>query len=185
MAKVSRFVLIDRDGTLIVERHYLSDPKDVELIPGVAEGLRQLREKGFGLIVITNQSGLGRGFFDQVCLNLIHKRMCELLAAEGVYLDGIYVCPHIPEDNCLCRKPRTGLVELAVKEFNVDLQASFVIGDKLSDIELGKRIGATTFLVRSNGRSQAEIVDTKSPFEVTGLPDYVVNDFWEAAQIIY
>jgi D-glycero-D-manno-heptose 1,7-bisphosphate phosphatase len=89
-----RFAVLDRDGTIIVERHYLSDASQVELIPGVAGGLRHLREMGLGLIVITNQSGIGRGFFDQARLDLIHQRLRELLQAEGVNLDDIYSCPH-------------------------------------------------------------------------------------------
>ena len=172
-----RFVVLDRDGTIIVERHYLSDPCQVELIPGVASGLRQLGKMKLGLVVITNQSALGRGFFDKTRLGLIHQRLCELLEAEGVYLSGIYSCPHMPEDDCLCRKPRPGLLKLAAKELDFDPQASFVIGDKACDIELGQRVGATTFLVRTGYGAQVA-ADTM----VT--PDYVVDSLWEAAQVI-
>ena len=94
-----RFVILDRDGTIIVERCYLSDPAQVELIPGAGAALRQLSEIGLGLVVITNQSGIGRGYFDRSRLDLIHRRLCELLEAEGVRLDGIYTCPHVPEDH--------------------------------------------------------------------------------------
>ena len=171
------FVVLDRDGTIIVERYYLSDPLQVELIPGVAAGLRQLSEMDLGLVVVTNQSALSRGFFDKARLNLIHQRLRELLYAEGVYLDGIYICPHRPEDNCLCRKPKIGLLELAAKELNFDPQASFVIGDKACDIELGQRVGATTFLVRTGYGAQVAA-------ETMATPDYVVDDVRDAAQVI-
>ena len=171
------FVVLDRDGTIIVERQYLSDPSEVELIPGAASGLRQLSEMGLGLVVITNQSAVGRGFFDQARLDLIHRRLCELLNAEGVHLDGIYVCPHRPEDDCPCRKPRPGLLELAAQELDFDPQACFVIGDKACDIELGRRVGATTFLVRTGYGAQVTA-------ETTVIPDYVVDDLWDAAQVI-
>jgi D-glycero-D-manno-heptose 1,7-bisphosphate phosphatase len=172
-----RFVVLDRDGTLIVERHYLSAPEQVELIPGVGEGLRQLRELGLGLILITNQSALGRGFFDQARLDAIHERLRELLRAEGVYLDGIYVCPHMPDDDCLCRKPRTGLLDLAARELDFNGPASFVIGDKSCDIELGQRAGATTFLVLTGYGTQVYRERTISA-------DYTVASLWDAAQII-
>lgn len=172
-----RFVILDRDGTIIVERHYLSDPRQVELLPGVARGLRQLRDMGLGLVMITNQSAVGRGFFDQTRLDLIHQRLGELLRAEGVHLDGIYFCPHLPEDDCPCRKPRAGLVDRAAKELDFNPQASFVIGDKVCDIELGRRLGATTFLVRTGYGAQVAA-------DPSVAPDYVLDGVWEAAQII-
>ncbi len=171
------FVVLDRDGTLIVERHYLSDPQQVELILGVAEGLRQLKEMGLGLVIITNQSAIGRGLFDEARLSLIHQRMCELLEAKGVQLDGIYYCPHTPEDDCACRKPRTGLLERAAQELNFDPSDTFVIGDKPCDVELGQRVGATTFLVRTGYGARVEA-------EGAVAADYVVDDVREAAQII-
>ena len=172
-----RYVVLDRDGTVIVERHYLSAPEQVELIPGVVSGLRQLRELGLGLIVITNQSALGRGFFDQGRLDAIHERLRELLRLEGVDLDGIYVCPHKPEDGCSCRKPRTGLLDLAARELGFDAQSSFVIGDKPCDIELGQRAGATTLLVLTGYGTQVSL-------ERKITADYTVASLSEAAQVI-
>ena len=171
------FVVLDRDGTVIVERHYLSDPDDVELLPGAAEGLRQLREMGLGLVVITNQSAIGRGFFDEGRLEQVHQRLRELLAAECVQLDGIYFCPHLPDDNCGCRKPRTGLIECAATELGFDPRAAFVIGDKPCDVELGQRVGATTFLVRTGYGAQVEA-------EGVVVADYVVDGLDEVAQVI-
>jgi D-glycero-D-manno-heptose 1,7-bisphosphate phosphatase len=172
-----RFVVLDRDGTIIVERHYLSDPEQVELIPGAASGLRKMSEMGLGLAVITNQSVIGRGIIDRARLDLIHQRMRELLAAEDVRLNGIYFCPHRPEDGCLCRKPQPGLLQSAAQELGFDPQFSFVIGDQSSDIELGQRVGATTFLVRTGYGSQVAA-------EGLVAPDYVVDDLQDAVQII-
>ena len=172
-----RFVVLDRDGTIIVERHYLSDPRQVELICGAARGLRKLREQGLGLVVLTNQSPISRGHFDETRLSLIHQRLEELLAVEGVEMDGIYFCPHTPEDDCRCRKPRTGLIELAAKELDFDPQACFVIGDKACDIELGRRVGAKTFLVRTGYGTQVDA-------EGIVVPDYVVDGLEDAVQVI-
>jgi D-glycero-D-manno-heptose 1,7-bisphosphate phosphatase len=168
-AKARRFVLLDRDGTIIIEREYLSDPQQVELVPGASETLRRLRQIGLGLAVITNQSGVGRGYCDAGRVALVHERMCALLAAEGAHLDGIYVCPHTPEDGCSCRKPNPGLAEMAAKDLGFDLGAVFVIGDKRSDIEMGQRLGATTILVRTG--YGAEVAGSR-----TVSPDFIVND---------
>jgi D-glycero-D-manno-heptose 1,7-bisphosphate phosphatase len=171
------FVVLDRDGTIIVERHYLSDPRQIEILPGAVRGLRQLLAMGLGLVIVTNQSAVGRGFFDEAHLDLIHRRLCELLKAEGIQIEGFYFCPHLPDDDCSCRKPKPGLVERAAKELDFDLQASFVIGDKPADIELGRRVKATTFLVRTG--YGAEFVG-----DPTVNPDYVADDLSAAAQMI-
>lgn len=172
-----RFVVIDRDGTLILERHFLNDPDGVELIPGTAVALRRLRAAGLGLIVLSNQSAVGRGLIDFPRLNAVHDRLRSLLREDGVELDGIYICPHKPEDNCACRKPKTALLERAAQELDFEPRSSFVIGDKLSDVELGKRVGATTFLVRTGYGAQA----SKEHGEIA---NHTVSDIAEAAQII-
>jgi histidinol-phosphate phosphatase family protein len=140
---------LDRDGTVIAEKHYLCDPAGVELLPGAAAGLRHLRELGYRLVLVTNQSGIGRGYFTQADVDAVHARLGTLLAAEAVSLDGIYVCPHRPEDHCACRKPATGLVERACADLDLDPAASVVIGDKACDIDLGHRCRMTTILVRT------------------------------------
>ena len=172
-----RFVVLDRDGTIIVERNYLSDPAQVELLPGSAAGLRRMRDLGLGLIVITNQSAIGRGFIDRTRLDQIHERMGELLKSEGVQLDGLYFCPHLPEEGCNCRKPAPGLLRTAAQELNFDASQSFVIGDKVCDIELGQRVGATTILVRTGYGEQ---------FEKDGdlQPNFTVSNLKEAAEVI-
>lgn len=172
-----RFVVLDRDGTIIVERNYLTDPSQVELLPGSAAGLKQMRDLGLGLIVITNQSAIGRGFIDRTRLEQIHERMGELLKREGIQLDGLYFCPHLPGDNCLCRKPATGLLSLAAIELGFEPRSCFVIGDKACDIDLGKGVGATTFLVRTGYGKQYSI-------EADLGQDFIVDDLKEAAAVI-
>ncbi len=172
-----RFVLLDRDGTVIVSHHYLSDPEKVELLPGAAEGLRRLRDAGFGLILVTNQSAIGRGYFDLSRLEEIHGRLAELLASEGIELDGVYFCPHRPDEECACRKPGVGLVERAAREHDFDPNDAFVIGDNVCDIEMGEACGARTLLVTSGyGR---EVLRAG-----TVRPDHVVTDLTQAEVVI-
>ncbi len=171
-----RFVLLDRDGTLIAERNYLARVEDVELLPGTAPGLRLLQDAGFGLVVLTNQSGLGRGYFDWAVLNAVHSHLTQLLANKGVSLTAYYVCPHTPDDNCDCRKPQPGMVQRAAEELHFDPAESFVIGDKPCDLELGRAVGAVTFLVRTGYGAL---------WEREGLQaDYIVDDVLAAAHII-
>jgi D-glycero-D-manno-heptose 1,7-bisphosphate phosphatase len=172
-----RFAVLDRDGTVIVERNYLSDPRQVELIPGVASGLRRLRALGMGLVIVTNQSGVGRGYFDEARLEMIHDRLRHLLAVEGARLDGIFHCPHRPDDGCGCRKPRPGLLRRAAERLGFDPGASFVIGDKPCDVQLGLAVGATTFLVRTG-------YGARSAADPAAAADYLVDDVGQAAALI-
>ena len=170
-----RFVLIDRDGTINVERHYLSDPDQLALIPGVGTALRRLRQAGYGIAIITNQSGIARGYFDLERLAAIHARLAELLAAEGAGVDGIYICPHGPDDDCACRKPLPGMAEQAMAEHGFDPKLSTVIGDKEVDVALGKAIGAATFLVRTGHGEK---------YAATSAADHVVADLAAAVDIM-
>ena len=170
-----RFVLIDRDGTINVEKHYLSDPDQLSLIPGVGPALRRLNNAGFGLAIITNQSGIARGYFDMARLDAIHARLRQMLTAEGVVLDGIYICPHGPDDDCTCRKPLPGMAEQAMAEHGFDAKLSTVIGDKEVDVELGQAIGAATFLVRTGHGEK---------YAATSKADHVVDDLPAAVDII-
>ena len=140
-------VFLDRDGTIVVDKHYPSDPDELELLPNALEGIRELRDLGAKLVVVTNQSGVGRGYFPAEALEPMHERLRELLAEGGVALDGIYVCPHAPDDGCDCRKPKTALFEQAADELGLALTESYVLGDKDADVEAGRRIGATPILV--------------------------------------
>lgn len=172
-----RFVVLDRDGTMIEECEYLAWPDQVELIPGAAAALRKMAAMGLGLAVITNQSAVGRGFLSEDRLKKIHDRFFQMLAAEGIYLDGLYYCPHKPEDQCWCRKPGMGLMQKAAEELGFDFRTSFVIGDKLSDVEMGRQAGAVTFLVRTGYGAQV------TPDQTLSI-DYVVADLAEAAETI-
>ncbi len=173
----ARFVVLDRDGTIIVERQYLSAPEQVELLPGAGTGLRAMRDLGLGLVIVTNQSAVGRGYFDIARLDEIHGRLRELLAAEGVEIDGIYICPHTPEDGCGCRKPLPGLLLRASQELGFDPARAFVIGDKPCDIELGQAVGATTILVRTGYGAGHETARTVTP-------DYVADNLLNAAEFL-
>jgi D-glycero-D-manno-heptose 1,7-bisphosphate phosphatase len=172
-----RFVLLDRDGTINVERQYLSRVEDFELLPNALAGMRRFRELGLGMVVLTNQSGLARGYFDRAAVDAIHRRFTDLLEKEGIPLDGIYICPHVDEDDCACRKPAPGLARTAARELDFDPTDAFVVGDKPCDIELGKRLGATTLLVRT-GYGEQYAADP------TVQPDHVVADLLEAAAAI-
>lgn len=173
---MKRFILIDRDGTINVEKHYLSDPDQLELYPGAGAAIRRLNQAGYGVAVITNQSGIARGYFDLATLGRIHARLGELLAAEGARVDGIYLCPHGPDDECACRKPLPGMVEQAVAEHGFDPRAAVMIGDKEVDVELGRDVGAATFLVRTGHGRKAEAEGTRA--------DHVVDDLPAAVEII-
>ncbi|MSR58531.1 MAG: HAD family hydrolase [Planctomycetaceae bacterium] len=172
-----RCVFLDRDGTIIVEKNYLSEPQQVELLPNAAAGMRKMQAMGLGLIVVTNQSGIARGYFTEQQLAAVHNRLSALLEAEGIVVDGIYVCPHGPADNCNCRKPRTGLVEQAARKLRFVSADCFVIGDKPSDIDLGRNLGATTVFIRADDASHARL---------PGLcePDFIADDLMTAARRI-
>lgn len=142
-----RAVFLDRDGTVIKEQNYLHDPDGVELLPGAAEGLRQMQALGLLLVLVTNQSGVGRGYFGRDAVERVHGRLLELLEAQGVDLDAIYLCPHTPDEACSCRKPLPGLILRASTDLGIDPAQSFVIGDKPCDVDLGLVVNATTFLV--------------------------------------
>jgi D-glycero-D-manno-heptose 1,7-bisphosphate phosphatase len=170
-----RTVILDRDGTIVVDRDYLDDPAQLQFLPGALEGLRLLRERGHRLVVVTNQSGVGRGRFPLARVAEVHARLGHLLREAGAAIDGIYYCPHRPEDRCECRKPKPALVLQAAAELGFEPAASVVIGDKSSDIELGRNLGATTMLVSATGRTSDG---------TPAAPDYVVRDLLEAARLL-
>ena len=174
---MSVFALLDRDGTINEERHYLSDPDDVVLLPGAAEGLSLMQDLGIGLIIITNQSGLGRGYFSADRLETVHERLFSLLKEQGVTVNGVYLCPHHPNENCRCRKPGPGLVERAAEDFGFTPENAFVIGDNVCDIELGKRVGAHTILVRTG---YGAVVEKESRI----VPDFIEDNLLHAASTI-
>ncbi len=144
-----RAAFLDRDGTLIHERDYLSDPEGVELIPGTVDGLRALRDAGLALVVVTNQSGIARGLYSEEDYHRVAARLDQILERHGVLPDLTLFCPHHPGHSgpCPCRKPDTGMHERAVRELGLDPARSFFVGDKLADVEAGRRMGGQGVLV--------------------------------------
>jgi D-glycero-D-manno-heptose 1,7-bisphosphate phosphatase len=149
-------VFLDRDGTIIEEVGYLADPAAVVLIDGAAAAIARLNAAGVPVVVVTNQAGVARGYFPEECVGRVHDRLDELLAREGARVDGYFVCPHHPSEgrppyrrDCDCRKPAAGLLLRAAEQLGLDLARSFMIGDKLSDVEAGARAGCGTVLVRT------------------------------------
>jgi D-glycero-D-manno-heptose 1,7-bisphosphate phosphatase len=147
--------LVDRDGTIIIDKVYLSDPAGIEFAPGAIEGLRLLQEAGFTLVLITNQSGIARGFFDLATLERIHDRLQSMLAAEGLQLKAIYVCPHGPDDGCDCRKPAPGMVTKAMRDFGFEPHGVVVIGDSDADMGAAAAAGVAGVRVAAAGGTAA------------------------------
>lgn len=136
------WLLLDRDDTILDDPGYLSDPSAVKFLPGAIEGLQRFQAQGWPLVVVTNQSGIGRGYYTEGELTLVHARFEELLRSEGVQLAGLYHCPHAPNEGCACRKPATKMAEDASNELGLRLPDAVMVGDKASDLEFGRRIGA-------------------------------------------
>jgi D-glycero-D-manno-heptose 1,7-bisphosphate phosphatase len=155
-AAPGRFALLDRDGTIIVDKVYLSDPDAIEFAPGAIEGLRHLRDAGFALVLITNQSGVARGYFDLATLDRIHERLRSMLAAEGLRLKAIYYCPHGPDDQCDCRKPAPGMLRRAMRDLAFAPDQAVVIGDSDADIDAAAAAGILAVRVAAVGKSDAK-----------------------------
>jgi len=150
--KGKRAVFLDRDGTINVDKGYLWQKDEFEFLPGVPQALKRLKKAGFLLIVVTNQSGVARNYFQLEDVETLHRHMTQYLSHFGVTLDGIYVCPHHPSGQpgnpyaieCSCRKGQPGMLLQAARDLNIDLKNSFMIGDKSSDMEAGSRAGCTS-----------------------------------------
>jgi D-glycero-D-manno-heptose 1,7-bisphosphate phosphatase len=150
-------LFLDRDGVVIEDRHYLSDPDEVVLVDGAAQAFAAARSAGFRIVGVSNQSGLGRGIFGLAQFEAVMRRVDELLAAEGAAFDAMHYCPHAPGDDCACRKPLPGLLEDAARRVPYDPARSWVVGDKASDVELARRAGLGAVLVHTGyGAGEAE-----------------------------
>lgn len=181
---MNKAVFIDKDGTLIHDIPYNVDPELIRLQEGAGDGLKLLKDKGYLLIVVSNQSGVARGYFPEEALVAVKERIQQELRSEGVQLDGFYTCPHHPcgivdkyTIRCSCRKPEPGLLLRAAADFNVDLSKSWMIGDILHDVEAGNRAGCRTILI-DNG-NETEWVPGKYR-----TPNYKVRNIGDAARII-
>lgn len=147
-------VFLDRDGTVNVEVHYLSQPEQLELLPTIAEAIGRLNVMGIAVVVVTNQAGIARGYFPEHRLQVIHDRLRQMLATSGARIDGIYYCPHHPTSglgsykvDCDCRKPKAGMLNQAARDLRIDLSRSLMIGDRETDLQAGKNAGCQTALV--------------------------------------
>lgn len=175
-------VFLDRDGTINEEVSYLSRMEQLKLFPQTAEAIRLINAAGMKAVVVTNQSGIARGYFTEEFVRSVHERINELLEAEGARIDGFYVCPHHPvygegiyKQVCDCRKPKPGLLLQAAAEMDIDLARSYMVGDMLRDVETGKRAGAKGILVCTG--YGPNIVRTD-------MPVFVADNILEAVQWI-
>ncbi|MEX2584444.1 MAG: HAD family hydrolase [Gemmatimonadota bacterium] len=152
-------VFLDRDGTIIEDRRYLGDPAGVELLPGAADAIARLNEAGFPVIVVTNQSGIGRGYFGEPEYRAVQARLGELLEKSGARVDASYHCPHAPRASpaCCCRKPLPGLFERAAAEHRLDLYRSVYIGDRVRDVLPGVSLGGEGYILRPDGARTGDV----------------------------
>ena len=184
---LNRAVFLDRDGTINVEVGHLDHESKVALIEGAAEGIALLRNAGFKVVVVTNQSVIARGRISEAKLRQIHLALTEALSSNGARFDAIYFCPHHPQEGggdytiaCDCRKPKPGMLLQASRELEIDLRRSYMVGDKLSDLEAGRAAGCGEVLVRTGYGGHSELLlDEGIP-----RPDYVADDLLDAADWI-
>ncbi len=182
--KMRPAVFLDRDGTINEQMGYINHIDRFVMLPGVAAAIKKLNELAIPVFVVTNQSGLARGYFPEALLDAVHEKMNRELAEAGARVDGIYICPHHPEAkeekfriNCDCRKPKTGLFDNAAKDHGIDLASSFVVGDRWSDLKAAAACGARGVLVLTGyGRGDHEYIGPTQHVQ----PDFVAGDLAEA-----
>lgn len=181
-------VFLDRDGTVNEEIGYLYDVEKLSLISGAAKAIRRLNISGWPVVCVSNQSGVARGFFTIDSVYEVNQKLKELLALNGAYFDGIYFCPHHPTEgqfpyrmNCDCRKPRAGMLKKAADELKIDLKRSFLIGDRLSDIQTAQNAGLKSILVLT-GYGRTELENNKD--KIALQPDYICKDISAAVDWI-
>lgn len=182
-------IFLDRDGTIIKEVGYIDSPEKISLIPRADEAIRSLQESGFKIIVVSNQSGVAHGYFDEDTVRLINERVSDIFASKSAVIDAFYFCPHHPDfgnqdykKDCECRKPKPGMILQAVEEHRIDLSNSIMIGDKFTDVKTGKNLNLLSILVLTGfGTKEYQTI------KAMGLqpePDFVAENIYEAALII-
>jgi len=182
LKKTDKAVFLDRDGVICENVEYMSRPSQLKIIPKVPEAIKLLNENGFRVVVVTNQSGIARGYLTEKDLEKIHKKMIKILDKNGAKIDSIYYCPHLPDGvikkyrkECNCRKPKPGMLIRAEKELSLDLKKSFMVGDSMSDIQAGKKVDCMSILI-SNSENKDENGEIK--------PDFVASNLLEAVNFI-
>lgn len=174
-------VFMDRDGTIAEEVGYLNHLSRFRMFPFAAAALRRLNEAGYPVVVVTNQSGVARGYFPESLVQEVNQRMAQQLSESGARVDAVYYCPHASLGKCICRKPRTGMLEQAAREHAFDLRQSFVVGDRYADIELARNVHARGILVRT-GYGEGELAWHAAKWATP--PDFVARDLAEATDWI-
>jgi len=180
-ATLRRAVFLDRDGTIAEETGYVNHLSRFCIFPFAAAAIRRLNDVELAVIVVTNQSGVARGFFPEEMVRRVHEKMTQVLAASGARVDGIYYCPHKTEDRCECRKPHPGMLERAAREHGLELPGSFLVSDRFADLDMGRAVGCRSVLVLTGyGRGEYEWNRTRWP----QLPDHVAEDLTAAVDWI-
>lgn len=172
---LERAVFLDRDGTILKDCHFLSHPDHIQIYKGAIPALKKLSKQGWKLIIGTNQSGIGRGYFDLKVLKKIHDRLLSIFHKNHLSVDDIYFCPHHPDEKCDCRKPNIGMLLKAEKKHKLDLKKCVVVGDKASDIEWGKRAGAKAILVLTGKGKKTRAQCKMKPDHVSPTLTHAVN----------
>ncbi|MEQ8222182.1 MAG: D-glycero-beta-D-manno-heptose 1,7-bisphosphate 7-phosphatase [Candidatus Eremiobacterota bacterium] len=173
---MSGAIFLDRDGTINIDKNYVYKIEDWEFLPHALEGLQILSLRGYKLVIITNQSGIGRGYYTCHDMEKLHNHVIALLEDKHIAIAGIYYCPHTPSDNCSCRKPETELLKKAATDLNINITESYFIGDKTCDIKMGIDGGCKTIMVKTGKGGKDGEYDV--------LPDFTVSDLYEAATLI-
>jgi len=172
----NKAVFFDRDGTIIEEVNYLSKIEQVKILSNSPSAIKLLNENGFLVIIITNQSGLAREYFSVEDLENVNKHLKNELLKSNAKIDAIYYCPHHPDDDCECRKPRIGLIKKAEEEMNIDLRSSFLVGDKISDVQAGLNAGLKSILVLTGyGKEERTKLD-----DMNLKVDFIASDILSA-----
>ena len=181
-------VFLDRDGTINKEGGYINHQSRLELLPNSAKGIKLLNDNNVLAIVCTNQAGVARGYFKEELIKVVNNRMQDLLKAEGVFVDDIYYCPHHPtvgpleyRIDCDCRKPKTGMIDQAVAKYGIDVHKSYIVGDKMSDVIWGHKVGAKSVMVLT-GYGRGEYEYQRDSWK--DQPDYIADDLFEAVKWI-
>lgn len=175
---MNKAIFLDRDGTINIEKNYLYKIEDFEFIPGAIEGMRELSSAGFKLIIITNQSGIARGYYTEDEFKILNDWMLEELRCQGVVIDAVYYCPHLPDasidkykKNCSCRKPSLGLYEKAISEYDIDLERSYAVGDKIRDCSICEKTNCQGYLIGNNEKNDIVVAVRNGKYKNIGYAE--------------